>query len=636
MRALFLTAGICLLAFTGNAQQNYDTNLIPKELLSYANTVIRYSDESVEVKSLNSQVYHIKQAITVLNRNGDGNARVLMWHDKSTSTKFIKGTIYNTFGKPIGKFGERDFEDVYAGGNEQLFNDLYVKRYRPAVVEYPYTVEYEYETRDKQTLDLQGWHPNRGDGIAIEKSSFVFSCPADFKINYKEINTPEKAVIGTNTQKLTTYTWSISNLKAVKDEPYSPNPEKYQTIIKIAPENFAYDDLKGSFANWQQLGKWIYDKLLLNRDQLPDVTVAAIKDLTAGLTDPKLKAKKVYEYMQQKTRYIGIQVGIGGFRPFLASDVDKSNYGDCKALVNYTHALLKTIGIDSWYCEVEAGRDYKVSFMPDFASMDQGNHIILCLPFKNDTTWLECTSQKIPFGYLSNFTDDRLVLACTPDGGKLLHTPRYESKNLTRRKADFVIDDKGDLTGTMTTTFAGTDFDERDELIDEPLEEQLKIIRRIYPITNFDIEKLQYAKDKSINPVTTENIKLYSREFAALNSDKYYFKVNLANRVRHAPDEVRNRRTAVYINRGYVEEDNITYQLPAGYRPDKVLLNKILVKPFGKFNVSMHINGQQLIYRRRLQINDGTYSKDMYQDLVDFYQSVADADSYNMALVKSN
>jgi hypothetical protein len=110
----------------------------------------------------------------------------------------------------------------------------------------------------------------------------------------------------------------------------------------------------------------------------------------------------------------------------------------------------------------------------------------------------------------------------------------------------------------------------------------------------------------------------------------------MANRINHAPNEVRNRRTDVYINRGYVEEDEISYTLPEGYRPDRVLLNKTLDKPFGKYTVSMHLNGRELVYKRRLQINDGTYNKDSYQDLVDFYQAVADADSYNMTLVKRN
>src|SRR6202012_2807406 len=138
-----------------------------------------------------------------------------------------------------------------------------------------------------------------------------------------------------------------------------------------------------------------------------------------------------------------------------------------------------------------AGRNYKVSMLDDFASMEQGNHIILCLPFKNDTTWADCTSQTIPFGYLGDFTDDRTVLACTPEGGKLLHTPKYTTvKNSQVRKADFVINANGELSGKMVTTFKGTDYEDREFLINEPRTEQYKMLQKVYPINNMDIESL--------------------------------------------------------------------------------------------------------------------------------------------------
>ena len=138
-----------------------------------------------------------------------------------------------------------------------------------------------------------------------------------------------------------------------------------------------------------------------------------------------------------------------------------------QALVNYTQALLKAVNIDSYYCVVEASHDHKISLQNDFANME-GNHIILCLPFKNDTTWADCTSQTIPFGYLGDFTDDRNVLACTPEGGKLMHTPKYNYKNnLESRKAEFAINEAGELSGTMKTIFKGIDYEDRDEEISE-------------------------------------------------------------------------------------------------------------------------------------------------------------------------
>lgn len=352
------------------------------------------------------------------------------------------------------------------------------------------------------------------------------------------------------------------------------------------------------------------------------------------MTDPKQKAKKIYEYMQQKTHYVSVQVGIGGFQPFPASDVDKLNYGDCKALVNYTRALLKIADIESWYCVVYGDRKKKKSMLNDFASM-QGNHIILCIPFKNDTTWLECTSQQLPFGFLGDFTDDRTVLACTPDGGKLMHTPKYTTEeNLEKRKANFVFNEAGGLNGLMETVFKGTDYDDRNYMIEEAPVERIKDIKKYYPINNLEIEKLEFKQEKSIKPVTTENIKLYAREYGAVNNDKFFFLLNSVNRTGALP-YVQNRANPVFIGRGFTEEDEITYTLPKGYRLESEPLKKAIEMPFGNFTASMIVDGDRLIYKRKFQLKDGTYSKDIYPDIVDFYQSVADADNYNVMLVKN-
>ena len=398
-----------------------------------------------------------------------------------------------------------------------------------------------------------------------------------------------------------------------------------------------YAGLTGSFTNWEQLGKWIYEKLLVNRAEIPLETATHMKEMTAGIADSKLKAKKIYEYMQQKTRYISVQIGVGGFQPFLASDVDKLSYGDCKALVNYTKVLLKAVGIDSYYCVVQAGREHKINLLNDFASMDQGNHVILCIPFKNDTTWLECTNQKMPFGFLSDFTDDRTVLACTPEGGKLLRTPKYtKEENLEKRRANFVLNETGELIGNIETFFKGTNYDAREWMIDNSRSEQLKDIRKVYPINNLEISKLEFKQDKGPQPLTTEEIALSAREYGAINDGRYYFMLNSVNRVGAPLKAVRNRQTPVSITRGYTEEDEITYILPKGDKLDCEPLNLNIDKPFGKFTAVMTLKGNTLIYNRKFQLNDGLYDKDTYQDLVDFYQTVVDADEYSVVMVKSN
>jgi len=636
MRAPLLLLFFSFLSLGASAQDNYDVSLISKDLLPYASAVVRNNEVSVEVKDYDNTLYHIKTAVTILNKNGNDIADIVVWHNKSRVIKSIKGLVYNQFGKQVNKFSESDFEDVNAQDGFSLFQDLKVKHYNPAVTDYPYTIVYEYEVKSKQSLNFSDWEPNSTTGQAVEKSSYTFSCKPDFNIRYKEINMPVKVVTGINKDGYKTYTWRVNNLKAVKDEPYSPNEDKYLSSVKIAPEKFSYEGITGSFNNWKEMGKWIYDKLLASRLQVPTTTAAYMKQLTDGITDPKLKAKKIYEYMQGKTHYISVQVGIGGYQPFLAADVDQQNYGDCKALVNYTQALLKTVNIDSYYCIVEAG-SRKQSPLNDFASMNQFDHVILCLPFKNDTTFLECTSQKIPFGFLSDFTDDRTVLACTPEGGKLLHTPKYTApNNLQQRKATFVLDVQGNLSGQMQTIFKGTQYDNREGVIEEAPKERIKNLQKEYAINNMDIEKVDFKQDKSLQPVTTETIKLTAGEYGSVNDGRITFLANATNRTHTVPREVRNRRHEVYINRGYTDEDEIIYTLPANYHVDLRPADVSISKPFGKFSAIISVKGNELVYKRRVQLIDGTYSKDIYQDLIDFYQAIVESDDNNITLAKSN
>ncbi|MDB5157286.1 MAG: hypothetical protein JWR50_1993, partial [Mucilaginibacter sp.] len=264
MKIFLITIGLLTVHYSSMAQINYDASLISKNLLPYASAVVRDKQETVEVKALDNTVYHVKTAITVLNENGNSLAHISIWHNKSIIIKSVKGTVYDASGKKISKFSENDFSDVSAANDFSLFEDSHVKHYLPSVTDYPYTIEYEYETRSKQSLNFPDWTPNNNVGLAIEKSSFTFICKPDFTIRYKETNVSEKAKI-TDVVGLKNYTWQISNVRAVKEEPFSPSTYAYTTSVKIAPEKFSYEGINGSFTNWADLGKWEYNNLLLNR-----------------------------------------------------------------------------------------------------------------------------------------------------------------------------------------------------------------------------------------------------------------------------------------------------------------------------------------------------------------------------------
>src|SRR3546814_899435 len=237
---------------------------------------------------------------------------------------------------------------------------------------------------------------------------------------------------------------------------------------------------------------------------LPAQMVAYVKALVAGLASDKEKAAVLYGFLQRKTRYVSIQIGIGGFKPMAAATVDRLGYGDCKGLVNYMRALLAVVDIPSYYCVVEAG-NAKRGIRADFASMDQGNHVILCVPLEQDTVWLECTSQRLPFGFLGSFTDDRTVWACTPEGGKLLKTPGYAVAASTQeRRAELQLAGDGTVAGHMQTVFSGGQYDNHLEIAESNGGEQMKMLKAAYDIDHISFGHIDYQKPDGEMPALVE------------------------------------------------------------------------------------------------------------------------------------
>ena len=94
--------------------------------------------------------------------------------------------------------------------------------------------------------------------------------------------------------------------------------------------------------------------------------------------------------------------------------------------------MLHAVHLEGQSVYINGGKDKQVQY-PDFPNA-YFNHAIACVPMKNDTVWLECTSQTNPCGYLGKFTDNRPALLAAPDGGHLVRTPVYDEKTNTVRK----------------------------------------------------------------------------------------------------------------------------------------------------------------------------------------------------------
>jgi len=631
MRTAILITYLTLLSFQLSAQE-YAVDLIPSALKSRASATIRYAEMNVEMKADDNVIIRATKATTVYNKAGNEYARTVLFYDKSTDIKSIKGKVYNAAGIPVSEFTQKNFTDESAGDNVSMFNDGRVKHYLPNIQDYPFTVVISYEYRNKQNLSIPVWNPNSNDEISVEKSIFRFSYPTQEKIRIKSQEYNGK-VKEEETNGIQTLTWEVNDIAANKREVYSRPRHLTSTLIRVVPERFSYYNKKGSFTNWQEFGDWVAKDLLAGKQQLSEKTIQQVREMTSTAKTDREKAKILYEYMQNKTRYVSVQVGIGGLQPYSALAVDQTGYGDCKALVNYMQSLLSVVNIPSYYCIVEAG-DTKMDVDSDFANVSDGNHIILALPLANDTTWLECTNQKIPFGYLGSFTDDRAVLAVTPEGGRIMRTPKYdEQDNIQKRKAILKVEGDGSISGTVSTSFRGSQYFNHFEATLLSGNEQLKELSEYYDIDNISFQKVKYQELKSDTAALQEDLTIFIKNYVVLNANQMIIHPNLFNIKGNIPD-IRNRVNELYINRSYTDLDEISYHLPKEYAGLVKPESKKIACDMGIYELESYVREGTLFFNRKLQIKEGVYPPEKYAEFSNFIREVHQLDKGRFALTK--
>lgn len=609
-------------------QPQYAASNIPDSLQEGAYAVMRENTNRLFVRNIGKASFNVSYVLTVLNQKGDRFADLSIPYDKLTRINYIQAAVYDAEGNFVKILKKREIKDYSTADGYSLYTDNRVKSARLSHNTYPYTIKCKYSLTLDGLLFYPNWYPQTHRKIAVEHSSFSILTPKDISFRYKEINL-EKAIKSGKAGG--SQTWKIANLPVFQSTAYS----KENTVprLLLAPNTFEIERYKGNMQSWKSFGQWI-STLNAKRDSIAPATIKKIKQLTARAKTNREKIKIVYHYLQQNTRYVSIQLGIGSWQPFKAITVDQKGYGDCKALSNFTHSLLKHVGIESHYTLVRAGRN-EYPIQTDFPST-QFNHVILCVPNAQDTVWLECTSQRESFNYLSSFTSDRDVLLITPEGGKIVHTPVYnQTVNTLQRTAEVKVDAEGNALATVNTAYKAIQSNIVARLVNKSPENQKKWLYNNLDIASFEIQKHSYNLERSNLPVGTENLQLKIRKLASKSGKRLFLKPNFMNRYPRVPYLSKDRKSDIYISsaRSFTDIDSIHYQIPekyhAEYKPAPVRFSNA----FGSYEMQVTMDAGKITYIRKMVVNAGTFPKEKYQDMIKFYKKVVKADKEMVVLI---
>jgi len=262
--------------FSFGQKLEYSTLTIPDSLKLNANAVMRLSQMNIDITSQKSMTISSIQAITVLNELGLRNMDLSEYYDKNRRINKIEATAYDAFGKELKVYKRKDFRDMSVADGVSIFNDnraLYLD-YTP--ITYPFTMVFEVEVETSNTAFIPSWTPSDGYLVSTENTSFTINYKPDLKLKIKEVNFSDKFHIEKE-QTASKISYKSKNLIAKKREELSPGFSDVFPTIYFALENFHLENVDGKATNWEEFGKWYYNSLLEDTEEIPEETQVKIK-----------------------------------------------------------------------------------------------------------------------------------------------------------------------------------------------------------------------------------------------------------------------------------------------------------------------------------------------------------------------
>ncbi|MBS1779299.1 MAG: transglutaminase domain-containing protein [Bacteroidetes bacterium] len=604
------------------ADNKYAYADINPSLLMNADAVVRDYKCSIEILANDKIVRKEHVVVTVLNEKGYENAVLDRLEDEFVKLDDASGYLYDASGRELKKMKQRDIVKTHIA-SYNVFDKDFQLSYDFHYAIYPFTVEYETTEKIASFLFVSDCSLLPGFRCAAENINCSMVYPQTMDIRYELFHISEKPVESV-TDNSRTWNLSLHNINAYVRDRLAPRQVFDIPAVVFAANTVQMGPLTGNMDTWQHFGKFFYD-LNIGRDVLPDDVKHAVHQLTDTCKTQDQKIGLLYDYLKANTRYVSIQLGIGGFQAFPAEYVMKNGYGDCKALSNCMMALLKEAGVTSYTALVYGGADYRNHFIQSDIPSDVFNHEILCAVDRKDTTWIECTSHDLPAGYLSHFTGNRKALLLTPGGGVVVNTPAYKIKeNVAATTVMVNMDGKGGLSGTMHTSESGRFYD----LDYQHLYAFTKKDRDLTVSKNISVQDLSMGscsvalKGTSKLPSLVVDVDFTGKATFNSGGKRIFFVPVFSHvgKIETLAEAVRN--TDFYIASSFDVRDTTIVNLDSNYKVEFLPKDIDIVYAFGSYSRSMVVKENVLTIIRAYKQQEGEYSAALYPDYIKFHAAI--------------
>lgn len=580
-------------------------------------TAVRLLSETELVVAANGKVRRrVRGAVRILRRGGEQYAVVRATQDSWSKVQQMRAWVIPASGKPT-EVGTKDAIETsmvnVAGG--ELITDARMKVLGVTGAAVGATVGFEIQTEGSalQFADYFWFQ----DAIPVLEARYLLRLPRGWQVAPSWIN---HAVQEAQRPTGNEWHWTLRDIPAVAIESRMPSWDGVTGQLFLA---FSPPDSQPRLSSWQGIGSWMLELASDRAVATPEIRARAV-ELLAGHSQPMARIGALATFVQKEVRYVGIQLGIGGFQPHHAADVLRNRYGDCKDKVLLLGVLLAEAGIQSLPVLVNTDRTQVGPRTPPSLRFD---HVILAirLPGEADAGALQATGaapdggtllyfdptdEFTPLGRLSGRLQGGHGLLALPEDSQLVQLPAARpGQSGVHRSGQFKLTADGVLTGDVVEQFLGEQGDVQRQYVRSVAREG-DLIRPIEArladsVAAFQITAATIGNQTLANLPLEWRFSFTANAYARRSNELVMLRPRLLGTKAEAlPNEKTARVHDLLLGDVHSDHDEFVIELPAGHVPDSVPDPVELDLGFASYRSRTEVDGTTLRYSRTYEVRE--------------------------------
>jgi len=537
--------------------------------------------------------------LKIYNEDGKEHGRLFFFETKFERLKDFSGKVFDATGRLVYSIGKKDGEKYCGWSGYALYSDICTWMYTLSCSSFPYTIQYEYETEYKSLMWWPVWMPM--STVPVDKSIYELRVPQSCRFETKTVGEIQLPQI-TDDGKTRLYRWEQHDIPGFPDEEYTYEAPHDRLSVWFAPHEFKLGKYKLDGSSWNTLAA-TSSAMYRDRFHLKKTQLAFADEVYANASSPENKYRQLHDALVERSRYVAIEIGIGGWEPSPAAETFTRGYGDCKDLSTMYVAMLRQAGIKARPAILMTR--HRGWTDPEFP-LCRFNHVIFFADIEGDTVWTDPTCQPCAVGDLLWYDENIAVLAVDPQIGGIVHTPRSTpEENSVVRSAEVELTQGSSVAFYLSLTANGNTSHRLQWQLAETEKKEIDNLLKnsTYGLPErFTPDAMSIVANKLSRSQVALRLSGVVRNVSQSVGKKNYLDIDLLGLFTKAESvDLTKRELGIELQYPRSFIDTLTIRIPPGWQPVEIPEDIVLEDEFGLLAITNTVTENAYIIVREKQ-----------------------------------